>query len=94
MTGHCATVKNKGNAVLTNLRRFQNLSPKLKSTLVKTLLIPILEYPPIPICYVSLTQNRNMLTVINKALKFINCNENNRETLEDLHRKYNITPLH
>ena len=34
-----------------------------------------------------------MQTVINKALKFINCNENNKETLEELHRKYNFTPL-
>ena len=34
-----------------------------------------------------------MQTVINKELKFIKCNESNRETLKELHRKYNITPL-
>lgn len=91
--GHCNSVKNKGNAVLTNLRRFKNLSPKIKTTLVKTLLIPILEYPPIPICAQSLSQKRNMQTVLNKALKFINCNEDDEATVAELHEKYNIQPL-
>ena len=58
IVGHCATVKNKGNAVLTNLRRFKNLTPKIKTTLVKTLLIPILEYPTIPLCAASRTQKK------------------------------------
>ena len=93
IVGHCANTKNKGNAVLTNLRGFKNLSPKIKTTLVKTLLIPILEYPPIPLCSASLTQKRNMQTVINKALKFIHCNENTEATVEELHKMYNITPL-
>ncbi len=90
---HCTNVKNKDDAVLTNLRRFKSLSPKIKTTLIKTLLIPILEYPPIPICATSLTQKRNIQTVVNKALKFINCNEDNEATVEQLHIKYNITPL-
>ncbi len=58
ITGHCVDIKNKGNAVLTKLRRFTNLTPKLKATLVKTQLIPILEYPPIPITAVSNTQKK------------------------------------
>ncbi len=91
--GHCTNVKNKGNTVLTNLRRFKSLSPKIKTTLIKTLLIPILEYPPIPICAASLTQKRNLQTVLNKALKFINCIEDNEATVEQLHIKHNITPL-
>ena len=93
IVGHCTNLKNKGNAVLTNLRKFKNLSPKIKTTLVKTLLLPILEYPPIPLCATSLTQKRNIQTVLNKALKFINCNEDNEATVEQLHKQYNITPL-
>ncbi len=93
IVGHCANVKNKGNAVLTNLRRFRNLSTKVKTTLIKTLLIPILEYPPIPLCSVSLHQKKNLQTVLNKALRFINCNEEERNTAEQLHMKFNITPL-
>ena len=57
------------------------------------MLIPILEYPSIPICVASLTQKRNIQTVLNKALRFINCNEDNEATVEELHIKYNITPL-
>ncbi len=34
-----------------------------------------------------------MQTVINKALKFINCSEGNEATTEELHVKYNNTPL-
>ncbi len=93
MVGHCANIKNKGNAVLTNLRRFRNLSPKVKTTLVKTLLIPILEYSPIPICLATLQQKINLLRVLNKELKFINCNEEKANTVEQLHSKFNISPL-
>ena len=34
-----------------------------------------------------------MQTVVNKALKFINCNEDNELTVAQLHTIYNITPL-
>ena len=34
-----------------------------------------------------------MQRVINKALKFIDCNEDNDARLKELHEKYNITPL-
>ena len=74
-------------------QRFKNLTTKMKTTLIKTLLIPILEYPSIPICAASLTHKRNMQIVVNKALKFINCNEDNEATVDQLHIKYNITPL-
>ena len=55
-------------------------------------MIPILEYPAIPICAASLTQKRNMQTVINKALKFIDGKVDNGTTVEQLHIQYNITP--
>lgn len=93
IVGHSSNVKNKGNATLSTLRRFTNLTPKLKTTLVKTQLIPILEYPPIPLCSVSKTQKHNLQIIINKALRFISKNESDRAKMEDLHIKYNITPL-
>ena len=34
-----------------------------------------------------------MQTVVNKALKFINCNEANEARIDQLHAKYNIIPL-
>ena len=75
------------------LKRFNNLTPKLKTTLAKTLLIPVLEYPPVPLCAISKTQKRNLQIVLNKALRFIDRNEGDIISVEDLHRKYNITPL-
>ncbi len=85
IVGDCANVKNKDNAVLTNLRRFRNLSTKVKTTPLKTLLLPILEYPLIPISSASLHQKRNLQAVLKKTLKFINCNEEEANTVEQLH---------
>ena len=75
------------------LRRFRKLSPKLKTILIKTLLIPVMEYPVIPICMASPTQKRNMQTILNKALRFIHCNEQEQLKANELHIKYNINPL-
>ncbi len=41
----------------------------------------------------SKTQKRKMQTVLNKALRFINCNEQEQLLTNDLHMKYNTTPL-
>ena len=65
----------------------------MKATLVKTLLVPVLEYPTIPICMASQTQKRKLQTILNKAVRFIHCNEVEQLKTEQLHIKYNITPL-
>ncbi len=65
----------------------------MKTTLNKTLLIPVMEYPPLPLCMASRTQKRKMQTVLNKALRFIHCNEEDQLNSEQLHIKYGITPL-
>lgn len=90
---HITKTINKGKGILSQIRRFSNLTPRLKTILIKTLLIPVLEYPSIPICMASPTQKRKMQTIINKALRFINCNEPELMTVNELHRKYNITPI-
>ncbi len=66
--GHIARTINKGKAILSQLKRLNRLTPKMKRTLIKTLLIQVLEFPSIPICLASLTQKRKMQTVLNKAL--------------------------
>ncbi len=40
----------------------------------------------------SSPEKRKMQTILNKALKFINCNEQEQISSYDLHIKYNITP--
>ena len=52
-----------------------------------------MEDPSILMCTGSKTQNKKMQTVINKALKFIHCNEHYELNTQELHIKYNITPL-
>ncbi len=42
ISSHCRIIENKGNAVLTKLRRFSNLPTETKVTLVKSLLMPIM----------------------------------------------------
>ena len=90
---HIRKTINKGNGILTQLRRFSNLTPKIKTTLIKTLLIPVITYPSIPICMASKSQQRKMQTILNKAVRFIHCNEQEQLNTQDLHIKYNITPL-
>lgn len=93
MVGHATEIVRKGKGIVTKLQRFRQLTPRLKTTLVKTLLIPVLEYPPIPLCSLSKTQKLKIQRVLNKAIRFIHCNEREILTLEELHHKYNITPF-
>ncbi len=62
----------------------------MKTTLV-TLLIPVMEYPLIPICVASKTQKRNMQIILKKTLRFIHCNEAEQLNTLELHIKYNTT---
>ncbi len=73
---------------MAKLRRFSNLIPKLKTTLFKTLLLPIIEYPIISLC-ITLRKHkkRKQQVVINKDWRFIKCNEVDRLlTVEELHQ--------
>ena len=92
LSRHVTEKIKKGNGILGRLKRFRNLTPKIKTTLIKTLLIPVIEYPPIPLCSVAKTNKINMQKLINKGIRFINSNDRERDIMENLHLKYNITP--
>ncbi len=55
---HNGNTINKGKGVLSQRRRFSNLTPRMKATIVKILLIPVKQYPSIPTCVASTTQKR------------------------------------
>ncbi len=93
LVGHVTDKVKKGKAVITNLTRFRNLTTKLKTTLIKTLLLPVIEYPPVPLCAISKTQKKNFQKVINRGLRFVHYNETEILTIEQLHKLYNITPF-
>ncbi len=47
ISDHSTDIINTGKAKLSKLKRFHSLATKSKTTLVKSLLIPVLQYPPI-----------------------------------------------
>lgn len=93
ITGHITSKINKTTAALTKLYRFTNLTPKIKTTLVKTLLLPILEYPPIPLVCASKSQQLKMQRVLNKTLRFVFRNDNRLLTTEQMHELTGIKPI-
>ena len=93
LIGHVTDKIKKAKGTLTNLRRFINLTTKLKTTLVKALLIPVIEYPPVPLCAISKAQKINLQKQLNKGLRFIHYNEPDLLTMEQLHQQYNILPF-
>ena len=67
---HVQDRKNKATAALTKLYRLRDLPEKIKIHLVKALVIPILQYPPIPLHTMSRRQISFLQKVHNKALRF------------------------
>ena len=75
---------------LALLKRFNNLPPKIKSHLCKALIIPVLEYPVIPICDMSKSKIQR---IQNKIIKFIANNDPEPLSIEQAHIKYKIDPF-
>ena len=46
------------------------MDPKIKTHLIKTLVLPVLDYPPIPTHAMSKTQISKLQKIQNKALRF------------------------
>ena len=60
----------KAKAVLCTLLRFKSLKTKFKMQLIKTLVMPYLYYPPIPLHLASKNQMRRLQRVQNDSLRF------------------------
>ena len=67
---HVQDRKNKATAALYRLYRLNELPEKIKVHLVKALILPIIQYPPIPLHTMSKTQISILQKVQNKALRF------------------------
>ena len=93
ITGHITDRVNKTRTALSKVRRFNNLPLAIKTTLVKTLIVPILEYPPIPMCSSSRTQQRKLHRTLNRAMRFIYKNENREMLLAEMYDETGITPV-
>ena len=93
ITGHINDRINKTKSQLSKLYRFASLTPKIKTKLIKTLVLPVLEYPPIPLCCASKTQKLRMQRVLNRGLRFIFYNEAQKFSIADMHTITNIKPV-
>lgn len=94
ITKHVTEITGKGKSALSSLYRFKMLNSKIKSHLVKSYILPLLEYPPVPLNTISNTQKLKLQRVLNKALRYAE-NEHypfNYNT-EQLHNIHKITAL-
>ena len=78
----------------TKLRRFKGIQRKLKIRLYKTLILPILTYPVIPLNICSKTQIDNIQRIQNTAIRWIT-NEHwpVRCPIADRQRELKIEPI-
>ncbi len=67
---HVLERKQQGEAALKKLYRFRHLPIPMKIHLVKVMVIPTLDYPPIPTHALSNTQLRKLQRTQNKALRW------------------------
>ena len=81
----------QANNTLSKLRRFSELPTKIKLHLVKTLVLPVIDYPSVPLHNIAWTNNIKPKAIQNKALRFaINDWYPYRKTNEEIHNEYQI----
>ena len=68
---HVADRIRKAKTELGRLNRFRSLTPKTKAHLYKAFILPIMEYPIIPLCGISKSNKIKIQRIQNKAVKFI-----------------------
>ena len=69
-TTHVSDRKGRAMAALIKIFRFRHMNTHIKLHLVKALVLPVLDYPPIPTHTLSKTQLKKLQRVQNKALRF------------------------
>ena len=67
---HVTSKVQQAKAALSKLYRFTNMPTNIKTHLVKALILPVLDYPPIPTHSLSKSQLSRLQKVQNKALRF------------------------
>lgn len=70
-TAHVQVLLTKARYNSNRIRRFQTAPQKVKLALFKTLIRPILEYPPNPLTKVSINNKINMQIIQNHGLRYV-----------------------
>ena len=85
---------NRANAAMRKLYKLYNLPERIKIHLVKALILPILDYPPIPTHTMSKNQIKKLQKIQNKALRFAtNQRYPYTMTTQQIHTRTNTTPI-
>ena len=94
---HIAIAKAKASRNFKKLKRFSNLPAKLKLRLYKAMILPILDYPPVPCHAASRSAIQSLQTIQNRALYWVHCRENQAEDrrpfVRDLHYRHRLEPI-
>lgn len=94
ITQHIKKKRILASCTLRKLKRFKNLSPGVKLHLYKALIIPVLDYPVIPMNIIKPTNWKHLQAIQNKALRWVNGDVPPYETtITALHHHYKLDPL-
>lgn len=84
---HVQEILKRGERAIHSLIPLRKLPEKIKTHLVKAYILPIIEYPAIPLCALSRTQVGKLQKMQNRALRFaMNDCYPYQWTTEELHR--------
>lgn len=91
---HVTEIIAKSKKRLSELYRFRKLPEKIRTHLIKAFILPLLQYPPIPLVTISKTKQGKLQKVLNQALRFAYDERYPyRRPLQTLHEHANIKPI-
>lgn len=94
ITAHIKEQRFKASMTLKKLRRFRKFSSKTKLHLYKALILPIIDYPVIPMNTLRPTNWKKLQAIQNKALRWINGDTPPyHSTIQALHTKYGLETI-
>lgn len=94
ITQHIKKKRIQASTTLRKLKRFKNLSSRTKLHLYKALILPVLDYPYIPMNTIKKSNWLKLQSLQNRALRWINSDiPPYSTTIMDLHNQYNLEPL-
>lgn len=94
ISSHLKQKKISAVTTLKKLKRFSKLNSRTKLHLYKALVMPILEYPTIPLNTLRKSNWKDIQSVQNRALRWVDSQiPPYTKTSEELHNQYQVTPL-
>ena len=91
---HVAQRVGRAHSQLNMMKRFGQLSERIKTHLYKAVVRPVLEYPPVPLDTLAKTESLKLQRVQNAAIKWIaNWTFPYSTTMEAEHERLNMEPI-